>query len=607
MSAVDERGALDPAVSLFEYATRLHEQNPTVALPNGGRPYPDEPAESRRTERRASAAEYSAALLALLDAYLRDESTSVRVFHDGLCRLDLSMWAVESALDKLPTLDTHRARQTGTWLVRHAYDRSPTMVGLALLARSCRPDDAPLIRTIGLLDRFGPMAVRALATLPDATLELTWLAERSGRYTRIKAVKALCERADPPAIAWLRRHAVSGDEVRASLARQVAEVASLADALETHPVEDDIFDQAGELLLAMVAPNDYSTQLARYRYACRVYTALARHADSVQPSMRRYAMLLCLIEELRTGYAACLEWRPGQREQTLAQLSEVVGDVDWHSHLVAALKSSDSLIRRQANWAQYAITTMDAVDPVPQADDLRRFRIAVVVPDPFRHADVQTRVLADDWPVIAAAFDKGPPFPPEVLLAHGDLRAMAEPHEVRLAEAYCTEGCCGALYVTIVQDGGTVIWRDWAGYTSPAAPPELRFSAAQYHTELARAQTDYSWEWPARTIARLLRARLVAEPDLLTRWQCHTAWIVARAGEPSQLRFSFFYPQRPSVAGEGHWLQFERVLTMDSAPEQEQATRIAQQFETVDPKTHSRVVGGRRDSAEHLGYMWPDR
>lgn len=78
------------------------------------------------------------------------------------------------------------------------------------------------------------------------------------------------------------------------------------------------------------------------------------------------------------------------------------------------------------------------------------------------------------------------------------------------------------------------------------------------------------------------------------------------SGEPSQLRFSFFYPQRPSLACEGHWLQFERVVTMDSAPEQEQATRIAQQFEIVDPKTHSRVVGGRRGSAEQLGYTSPD-
>jgi hypothetical protein len=277
---------------------------------------------------------------------------------------------------------------------------------------------------------------------------------------------------------------------------------------------------------------------------------------------------------------------------------------DWSEHLTAALQSTDPLARRQADRAQRCIA--EALRPANDPTAPPPLQINVVTPDPFRCDDVQTRILIDGQPVLAAAFDKGPPYPPETLLARGHLRAVAEPHEVRLAEAYCTEGCCGALYVTIVRDGDTVIWQDWRGHTNSAAPPEMRFNAEQYDAELARAETDHMWEWPARTVARLLRARLDAQPDLLTRWECQPSWIWARANEPTQLRFSFIYPEQPKLADDKPWLQFERIITIDDTPTTEQADRLVQQLETIDPKTQATVVGGRRDYAEQLGYPWPE-
>lgn len=101
-------------------------------------------------------------------------------------------------------------------------------------------------------------------------------------------------------------------------------------------------------------------------------------------------------------------------------------------------------------------------------------------------------------PVIAAAFDKGPACSPEYLVHSGRLRASESPHEVMLAEAYCTEGCCGALYVTIVRDGPEVAWNDWRSSMKGGPPPEARFDAAAYDREVTRAERDYSWEWPAR-------------------------------------------------------------------------------------------------------------
>lgn len=599
MNTVDERSALDHPMSLLEHATRLYQRHPDTPLPHGGRPYPDDGAQPGRPARRTPAAERRAALLSLLAAFFSDQSAEVQALHDDLSRLDLPRWMVESAIAKLPAVDAERARRTGEWLVRHATDRRPALVGLALLANTAQPDDIPLIRTIGLLELLGHLAVEALATIPGATADLIWLAERSDRHTRTTAIKALSR--DPDAAAWLLRHAVGHDEMSASLARQVAEAVSLADALDDDTVDVEVLDQAGWLLLAMATTNDYRTALASYRDACRVYRRLAGHLADAPASMERLAMLVSLIEDLRTGRAACLDWPPGQRQEVLARLCTTVRRDDWRTHLVAALQSPDPLVRRRAEWAQAAIR-----DPVDVSWQPPRMQIHVVAPDPCRNGDVETRILVDGQPVVAAFFDKGAPYAPETLLGRGQLRATSEPREVGLAEAYCTEGCCGALYVSIVRDGDVVVWRDWRTYTSEAAPPEMRFSAAEYDAEIARAENDHTSEWPARTLARLLRTQLAAQPDLLARWQCHPSWISARPNEPTRIRFSFCYPELPDFSDSKRlWLQFERIIDVDHTPVAEQVAHIIEQLTAIDPKTQAKIVGGHRDHAEELGFPWP--
>ncbi len=123
---------------------------------------------------------------------------------------------------------------------------------------------------------------------------------------------------------------------------------------------------------------------------------------------------------------------------------------------------------------------------------------------------MEVRPLVDSEDILAEVFTEGPGEDPKYLLMpDGPLTAGPEPHEVRLAEATCTEGCCGALYVTIRRDGDHVIWSEWRNHDEDNVDlPEFWFDAREYQTEVERAVADHSWEWPARTVARLLELDL---------------------------------------------------------------------------------------------------
>ncbi|WP_084517260.1 hypothetical protein [Microtetraspora niveoalba] len=233
-----------------------------------------------------------------------------------------------------------------------------------------------------------------------------------------------------------------------------------------------------------------------------------------------------------------------------------------------------------------------------------RLAIHVAVPDPLRPGPVETRLLVNGRPVIAEAFRKGLPYQPEDLL--GAPEATDRPHEVRLAEAYCTEGCCGALYVTIVRDGDTVVWRDWRDPDGTVTLPPFRFHAEQYAATIARAGRDHGSEWPARGLAREFDRRLRDEPGLLSAWHCDFWGVFAHNGEQDRIRMFFRYPRRPSSPDDHDpWLQFEWVIPIDDSDLDAQVAHLADRLQRTDPKTWARVVGGHPDYADRLGFPWP--
>lgn len=131
----------------------------------------------------------------------------------------------------------------------------------------------------------------------------------------------------------------------------------------------------------------------------------------------------------------------------------------------------------------------------------------------------ETRLLVDGEDLIATWLPHGGGVDPDVLLGpDGGLRAADQPHRVTIGRPECDPGCCGSLEVRVRRDGDDVVWDQWFTPRVDAPTGEIRFSARDYTGELERADREREWEWTGRTVVRLARQMIAADPVLLARF-----------------------------------------------------------------------------------------
>ncbi|WP_245699785.1 DUF1380 domain-containing protein [Streptomyces roseifaciens] len=622
MSPQEERAALTPRTSLYAYALRLRDAEPDDRPPRRGYRLPDpdtapdtapaspsaapaatpQPGNLGWAEARAAATDAIAPLLSDPDTLRAADEV-----HRRLRALGTRVSPLRDALAELPLKDEAAARALGRRLVRTGTSAPAVSVGLGLLARLGEPEDIPCLTVLGLFRTFTRPVVAALTAIDCPTGALVWLSRYTeGRELR-HLVDALLARDDRAARDGLLTVPLDPRAVGSETARRIAEAVMLDDIIGDDPVDAPTLAQAGRLLVRMARADDYQYEVLAYDRAVAAYEAFVTRASRLPPGLDHYAILLSVALDLHSGPSVLLDWRTGQREALLETLESVLTSPAWTA--VPAGEPTDPGERRRLHWMRRA-----ARQPFTRPAAPGRLRVEVVVRDPAVPESVETRLLIDGRPLVPEAFGRGPAHSPEYLLDTGRLRAAAEPREVQLAEAYCTEGCCGALHVTICRDGDQVVWRDWRRpHTLPTrqpAPelPEYRFDAAAYDAEIARAETDRSWAWPARNAARLIAAGLRDRPGILARWDARLDWAGTDFGEPDTIAVSFTF--RPGTAAgrqdkDGHYLQFIWDLQDDGTPPEEQAAAALHRLSTEDPKGYAEVRGGSRESAEALGYPWP--
>ncbi|WP_433444556.1 hypothetical protein [Nonomuraea sp. CA-141351] len=217
----------------------------------------------------------------------------------------------------------------------------------------------------------------------------------------------------------------------------------------------------------------------------------------------------------------------------------------------------------------------------------------VIVPGPARHDVVSTQLLVDGRDLLRGLFPAGPGDDPDYLLDR--LVPQPEPHEARLAEAPCTEGCCGALYVTVRQEGDVIIWNEWRNPDNPHLDaPELRFSRSAYLAELERADRERAWEWIGRTFARLLREQIHRNPEVLLQWDCTLDFVECLPWERDRVRLFITSPRRQQIRQDTPWNQYGIFFDATGDPVEQQANSALAALKDRDPRTWADRVGGSR-------------
>jgi hypothetical protein len=148
-----------------------------------------------------------------------------------------------------------------------------------------------------------------------------------------------------------------------------------------------------------------------------------------------------------------------------------------------------------------------------------------------------------------------------------------------------------------------MVWKDWRSSTPGEPLAEVRIDADDYHREVARAEQDHTWEWPARTLARLVSERLHAEPGILGQWDCRLGWCAAWLKDFDIARLTFLHPAN-RTSGTDPFLQFGLKVRVADQDPQVLAEQITDSMRTADPKITADMIGGNEATATKLGFTY---
>lgn len=530
------------------------------------------------------------------------------------------LWAVRDVVLE----DEERARALGRCLARTGSSPAAVCVGLALLGRLGGPEDVPYLKALGGFRDLMSPAVSALDAIDGQAAAVVWLGLRSGRPELRRLVSAV-EAGDMETVR-LKLAALPRDPgiVGPEAARRIMEAVRPADILgagEMPPSQRaELAACTGWLLFRATSLRDDRAEILYCSEAVRSYEAFVSCAGVLEPTLDHYGLLLSAAFDLHSGPSRLRAWGPGRREALLAELESVLRRPEWSAVTAPDAEpgeGADGVARRRFQWVRRNARRpfgggVDAVGPVGPVGPmgpvgrvlrdlrdlrdlpvlrilrvLRVLRVEIVVRDPVDSDTVEVRMLIDGRPLVPEVFGRGPAHSPEWLLDSGRLRATEEPREVQLAEAYCTEGCCGALHVTIRRDGDEVVWSDWRCPSPPPSPlhvreiPELRFDAAAYDAEISRAENDHAWTWPARKAARLIAAGLRDRPELLSRLGMELSWAGTDFRDPDRTALCLRYEGADGSPKYRMW-----HIPEDGTPPEDRAADALHRLATVDPRTY---------------------
>ncbi|MFF9341257.1 MULTISPECIES: hypothetical protein [unclassified Streptomyces] len=557
-----------PAPSLHAYALGVGAAAPGTPPPRGGHPLPDTARPPHGAGPRPPYEEARQTVTRLLLSRLAEPGTdrAAAETERALVATRVREQLVFPTAAALDHGDPPAARALARRLVRTGTTVHGVVAGLGLLVRLGEPEDLPYLRALGHLDGVFRYAIEVLDRLDRPAAALLWLTHFTASDEARGLVEAVAAGDRALVRERLRGLAPRDRRMAPDHARRTAEATGLVDLLDRAPEDTALLAQALLLLARTVAQGDHAIEILDHADGTALYEAVAGRAHLLPPEPGHQARLLTLAQELHSGPSHLLDWPPGRREKVLGQLLDAVREPGTEGRRADWIRRTARHLRETAGRA-----------PAPG------LRIEVAVADPAEPDPVETRLLVDGRPILPGAFPQGRGGTPEDLLDSGSLRAGAEPRAVRLGVTSCAEACCGALYATVRREGPHVVWSDWR---RPGRLPELpayRFDADAYDAEVARAEHDHDWTWPARHTARLITAGLRDRPGLLTRWGLRHEWTSTFFRDPDTTVVTMTGPP-PDGSGERRHA-YSWYLPDDGRPPAERAAEALRRMSETDPRT----------------------
>lgn len=350
-------------------------------LPEGGEPLPDEPppdpsvvrfvggaldgimsARGGRDDRNGALAAASAVISLTRRTPPSPKEVHVAVDAIAACAGPHAMDRFLEAIRTGGSFSRTRVAALGRWLCEHGVTRQQAKAGLGLLGISGRPDDAPLIVRLGLLEELTLYSVVALKNLlPDADPAIYDLAQQVSGWGRIQCICRLKDSALPEVRYWLLHGGYQNGVMTEEVAYIAATAGGLHAALGTEP-DDEILDHAGALLEALACGGP-AEDMTSYPDGWAALAAYLTRMTAAAASLERAGHLSTLDRYLH-GWAGDNPLLSATAlPQLRTQIEQILAEPRWQGPVQAALSGDDLCEVRNA----LAIARRFGLDPVPVA------------------------------------------------------------------------------------------------------------------------------------------------------------------------------------------------------------------------------------------------
>jgi hypothetical protein len=244
-------------------------------------------------------------------------------------------------------LDVARLEDLAEWIARHAPDREPVKVAIALLGVIPQPQRSheDLYMMLGRHEELTLYAAVALSnSSSDPEGKLRQLAEHVHGWGRIQLVERLADTQAPEIKRWLVREGYRNSIMYEYLAYTCATAGGLAEELAAPQVDEPLVAGAGDILQALIAGGP-AQDIDDYADGALVAERYLHHLD---PQPARLEQLL-VVDAIR-GFLrrdgdwngrASRGWTVDRREHLTSRCDAIVGLPHWRELAAKALRSED--------------------------------------------------------------------------------------------------------------------------------------------------------------------------------------------------------------------------------------------------------------------------